>query len=105
MIISHARVNVNVLGSDEQGAVGWPDEPAIDLPTEVEEDEQRTGEVELEKLVGVQVRAADRIQCHVKLSDESENVDEQAQVRAPDAKGGFEGELVHGMTVGSPVGG
>ena len=103
--ISHARVDVNVFRSDEQWAVGWPDEPAIDLPTQVKEDEQRSSEVELKKLVGIQVRAADRIQCDVKLTHESENVDEQAHIRAPDAEGGPEGELVYGMTVGSPVSG
>ena len=33
--ISHARVDINVFRSDEQWAVCWPDEPAIDLPTQV----------------------------------------------------------------------
>ena len=33
--ISHARVDINVFRSDEQWAVSWPDEPAIDLPTQV----------------------------------------------------------------------
>ena len=103
--ISHTRVDVNVFRSDKQWAVCWPEEPAIDLPTQVEEDEQRTSEVELEKVVGTQVRAADRIQCYVKLTHESENVDEQAHIRAPDAEEGPEWELVHGMTVGSPVSG
>ena len=50
----------------------------------------------------VQIRAADWIQCDVELSHESDNVDEQAQVRAPDAESGPEGELVQGMTVGMP---
>ena len=57
----------------------------------------------MEKCVGIQVRAADRIQCDVELTHESENVDEQAHIRAPDAESGFEGKLVDGMTVGSPV--
>ena len=35
LIISHARVDINVFRSDEQWAVCWPDEPAIDLPTKV----------------------------------------------------------------------
>ena len=103
--LSHARVDINVLCSDEQWTVCWPEEPAIDLPTQVQEDEQRTSEVELKKFVGIQVRAADRIQCDVKLTHESENVDEQAHVRAPDTEGSLEGELVHGMTVGGPVSG
>jgi hypothetical protein len=57
----------------------------------------------LEKFVGVQVGAADRIQRDVELSHESDDVDEQAHVRAVDAESGLEGELVQGMTVGSPV--
>ena len=78
LIVSHARVNIDVFGSDEQWTVCWPNEPAIHLPTQVQEDEQRTSEIELEEFVGVQVRPADRIQCDVKLSHKSENVDEQA---------------------------
>lgn len=101
--VSHARIDINIFCSDKQWAVCWPDGPAIDLPTQVEKDEQRTSEVELEKYIGCQVRAANRIQCDVELTHESDNIDEQAHVRAPDAESGPEGELVHGMTVGSPV--
>lgn len=105
LFLSHVRVDINVLCPDEQWAVCWPGEPAVDLPNQVQEDEQRTSEVELEKVVGVQVRAADRVQCDVELSDKADDVDEQTQPRAPDAPGGPEGELVQGMTVGFPVSG
>ena len=103
--VSHASVDINIFQSDKQWAVCWPDEPAIDLPTQVEEDEQRTSEVKLEKFIGIQVRAPDRIQCDVELSHESNDVYEDAHVRAPDAKSSLVGELVQGMTVGSPVNG
>ena len=33
--VSHASVDINIFRSDEQWAVCWPDEPAIDLPTQV----------------------------------------------------------------------
>ena len=32
--ISHTRVDINVFRSDEERAVRWPDEPAVDLPTQ-----------------------------------------------------------------------
>jgi hypothetical protein len=59
--ISHARVDINIFQFDVQWAVFWPHEPAVDFPTQVQEDEQRTSEVELEKIAGVQVGAADRV--------------------------------------------
>ncbi len=80
LFLSHARVDIDILDLDIQWAVSWPNEPAVALPAEIQEHEQRTSEIELEELVGVQVRAADRVQRDVELTHESENVDEQAQV-------------------------
>ncbi len=58
----------------------------------------------MKKGVGIQVRATDWIQRDVKLGDKANDVDEQAQPRAPDAESSSKGELVHGMTIGSPIG-
>lgn len=76
--VSHARVDINVLYLDPQWAVSRTNEEAIALPAQVEEDEQRTGEVELEENFSTQVRTADRVKCNVELTHESENVDKQA---------------------------
>lgn len=102
LLLSHARVDINVHGSDEPGAVGGPVNPTVALPAHVEEDEQRTGEVELEKIAGIEVGAADRIQGNVELGHQAYDVDEQAYIRAPNAESGAEGEFVQAMTLGSP---
>lgn len=101
--LPHARVDVNILYSDEHWAVCWLIEPAVALPKCVKENQQRTGEVELEKGSGIQVRTADRIQCDVELSDQSKNADKQAHPGAPDAAIGLVGKLVQGMTVRGPI--
>lgn len=69
-------------------------EPAVNLPAEVQEQKKRPGEVRLEEKVRVEVRAPDRVEGNVKRSDKGDNVDEQADPRAPDAEESAEGQLV-----------
>lgn len=61
LTLSHAGVDVDVARFDPQWAIFRPDEPAVALPAQVEEDEQRTGEVEFEEGTDDQVRPADWI--------------------------------------------
>lgn len=105
LALSHARVDIDILDSDEKWSVFWSDEPAVDLPHQVKEDDQGTGEVELEEGIGIQVRTADWIQGDVELGHEGNNGDEDADIGAPDATRGSEGELVQGVTVVLPVNG
>ena len=102
LLISHARIDIDVSGSDEEWAVGRADEPAVNLPAQVEEDQQRPGKVELEKGGGVEVGASDRVQCDVELGDQGDDVDQDAQPRAPNTELGLVGKFVDGMAVVSP---
>lgn len=103
LALSHARVDIDILDSDEKWSVFWSDEPAVDLPHQVKEDDQGTGKVELEEGIGIQVRTADWIQGDVELGHEGNNGDEDADIGAPDATRGSEGELVQGVTVVLPM--
>lgn len=103
LVLSDTRVDIDILDWDPQWAIFWPDEPAVDLPTQIQEDEKRTSQVELEKRLCIQARATDWVQCDVELSYKADDVDEQAQIGAPNSESGPEGELVQGMTVVFPV--
>ena len=35
LVLPHARVDIYVFDSDIQWTVSWPDEPAVNLPTQV----------------------------------------------------------------------
>lgn len=102
--VPHAGVDVDVLESDEQRAVGGVLEPTVDLPAQVQEDKQRPGEVELEESFGVEVGAADGVQGDVELGDEGDDVDQDADVRAGDAETRFVGEFVEGVAIRFPGG-
>jgi hypothetical protein len=104
LALPHAAVDVDILELDEHGAVDGALEPAVALPAEVQDYEQRAGEVELEESLGVEVRAADRVQGDVELGDEGDGIDEDADVGAVDAEGGLVGEFVEGVAVCFPVG-
>jgi len=101
--LPHTAVDVDILELDEHGAVDGALEPAVSLPAEVQDNEQGAGEVELEESLGVEVRAADRVQGDVELGDEGDGVDEDADVGAVDAERGLVGELVEGVAVCFPV--
>lgn len=102
LMLAHARVDVNVHSSPEERTILWTVDPAIDLPDGVQEDEQRPGEVQLEEVFGIW-RAANWPQCDVELSNKSDDVDEHAQVRAPDTESGLVGDLIQGVTLSLPV--
>lgn len=78
--IPHAGVKVNVFDRDPKRAVCWALEPTVDLPNEVQEDEQRASEVKLEESAGIEVRASDGVESYVELGDESETTDEHTDV-------------------------
>lgn len=103
LLLPHARVDINVLGADEERPVSRPDEPGVDLPHEVEEDEEGAGEVGLEEELGVEVGPTDGVEGDVELGDEAEDGDEEAEVGSPDTEGGAEGQLVDGVAVVFPI--
>ena len=80
--LAHARVNVNILGSDPQRPVVRVCEPAVDLPDEVEEDRNRGGKVGLEERGRVEVTrwGSDRVKSDVELRDDCEDGDEDAEI-------------------------
>lgn len=67
------------------------DKPAVDLPAAVQEDEQWCGEVGHEPVLGAEIGAAQRVERRVKRSNEGDDVDEEANPRAPNTEDGAEG--------------
>jgi hypothetical protein len=80
LALTHTRVNIDVPQSDEQWSIGRADEPTPDLPDQVQEDQEGSSKVKLEEVLGVQVGATDRVQGGVELSDQGENIDQDAEV-------------------------
>lgn len=77
--------------------------PRVDLPGEVEEDEEGAREVVLEKGGDDEVGAADGPERDVELGREAEEVHHGADVGTVDAEGGAEGEFVDGVAVEFPI--
>jgi hypothetical protein len=73
--VPHAAVDVDVLGRDPQRTVRWALEPTPDLPHEVQEDQQRAGEVCNEEAFRLKRGPTDGVQCGVEGSHESKDVD------------------------------
>lgn len=99
---SHARVDIDVLDLGEEWAVSGPVEPTIDLPDEVEENDQRPSKVQLEEDVGVQVGTTDGVEGDVELAHQGKDANQNADVRAPHAEDSSEGEFGSRMSVVRP---
>lgn len=102
VLLAHASVDVDVLDLSPDGAVVGALDPAPAFPARVEEDEERAGEVGLEEAVGSEGSAADGVKGGVERCNEGDDVDENADVRAPDAAGGLVGQLVERVAVCFP---
>lgn len=105
LAVPHASVDIDLVNGDPQRAVFGALEPGVNLPHEIEEDEQGAGEVEVEEGFDVEVGSADGVQGDVELGDEREAADQDADVGAVDAEGGFVGEFVEAVAVCFPRGG
>ena len=99
LLLAHTGVDIDILNLDPDGAVARSDEPRVNLPAEVQEDEQGAGEVELEKVAGVEVGPADGVERDVELGHQADDVDEEAEIGAPDAECSAEGDLIEGSAV------
>lgn len=100
--LSHAAVDINLLDGDPDSTVLRVVEPAVDLPAEIKEDSKRGCEVSLEE--GIRIRGtADRVQRDISLTQERKDVDEDADVGAPDSTGGPVGKFVEGVALSLPV--
>lgn len=80
LALPHAAVDVDVPDLDPNWAVRGASEPAVDLPHKVEEDQQWAGEVGLEESGGSWRVSAHGEQRGVERRNESEGVDEDAEV-------------------------
>jgi hypothetical protein len=103
LALAHAGVDVDVADLDVERAVLGDSEPGVDLPGEVEEDEEGAREVVLEEGGDDEVGAADGPERDVELGCQAEEVHHGADVGAVDAEGGAEGELVDAVAVVFPV--
>jgi hypothetical protein len=71
LTLSHAGKDINILCSNEEWTVRWYDEPTVDLPDEVQEEEERPGEVQLEEELSIQVGTADGVERNVELCNQA----------------------------------
>jgi hypothetical protein len=81
----------------------WHLEPAVDLPDEVKDDQEWTGQIGLEEDGGIEVGSTDWVERNVKLSNQAQQADDRANVRAVDTKGCLVGQFCDGMTVERPA--
>lgn len=88
LVLAHASVNVDILCADKHGTVSGDLEPTVDLPDQVQEDDERQGQILVEKGLRAACRVtSDREQSDVERSHQTDDVQKEAQPAAPDAKG------------------
>lgn len=103
--LPHASVNIDVLDRNVERAFFWTSEPRVDLPSQVQNDEERTSKVSLEESGRVQVarRRAHWVKGDVELSCQTEEIHDGTDVRTVDAEGGLEWEFINAVTLVFPV--
>lgn len=84
--LPHASIDVNVLRSNPQWAVRRILEPAVDLPPQVQDNEERCRHVGFEKALDAERCSTDWVKRDVELGDERNGVDGEAYPRAPNAE-------------------
>jgi len=92
LFLAHASVDIDVLDLNIERAMGRDIEPGIQLPAEVEKDEEGASEIGLEEGGGVEIAGwrADGVERGVELGDQAEEIHDCADVGSPDAEGSFE---------------
>jgi hypothetical protein len=100
--LPHASVDVDVLDSNPHWAVRRNREPAVDLPDQVQDNEERRRHVEFEKGLDLEIRAADWVKRDVELGDERNGVDGEADPGAPNAERGSVWDFVKRVAVQGP---
>ena len=81
----------------------WHLEPAVDLPDEVKDDQEWTGQIGLEEDGGIEVGSTDWVERNVELCNQAQQADDRANVRAVDTKGSLVGQFCDVMTVERPA--
>jgi hypothetical protein len=104
LALSHARVDIDVLDLDVQWSVCRELEPGVDLPADIQEDNEGRGQVSLEESLGIEIGATDWVEGDVEVCDQAQKVHDHTHVRSPDAEGGAEGDLVEAVTIVFPTG-
>lgn len=77
-------------------------EPTVQLPSQVQDQEERSCEVRLEEGLWVEIWSIDGPECHVKLRNQTDDVDDQANVRSVDTHGSLVWNLVERVTLCLP---
>lgn len=81
----------------------WMVEPRIDLPDEIQEDDEGPRKVVLEESDATEVRRRNWIKGDVELGGEAEEVHDGADVRPVDSKCGSKGEFVDAVAIEFPA--
>jgi hypothetical protein len=102
LLLPHAGVDVDILDCNPQRAMLRNVDPTVNLPAQVQGDEERRRHVSFEKGLGVRRSATDWEKCDIELGDEGKGTNAEGYPRAPDTKCGLVREFVEGVTVRLP---
>jgi hypothetical protein len=100
--LPHASIDIDVLGSNPQRTMRRILEPAVDLPHQIQDDEERPRHVSFEEALDIKVRSTDRIKGDVELCNECNSVDGEAHPRTPNTERGSVWDFIESMTVQEP---
>lgn len=93
--LAAASVDIDLVSAEPTAAL--PDETA-----DPEDDDDRESEVRLEEALGIVEAATDGADGSVELGDEDDDVEGEAEVRAPDTTDGAEWDLVEAVALANP---
>jgi hypothetical protein len=96
---AHSSVDINVTNLDIQRTMGWNLEPGVDLPDEVQDNEERSGQIGLEEDGRIEIGSSNWVEGDVELGDEAHQVQNSAEVRTPNTELSLERKLVNMMAL------
>ena len=65
LALPHARIDINVLGSNPQWAMRRILEPAIDLPHEVQDNKERCSHIVFETVLRTEIWSTNRVKSYI----------------------------------------
>jgi hypothetical protein len=102
LVLSHASIDIDILGSDPQRTVRRDREPAVNFPHQIQKNEERRRHVGLEETLHLEIWPANWVERDVELGNERNGADGEAHPRAPDTKSGFVWNFIEGVAVVEP---
>lgn len=102
LLFSHTWIDVDVLDWNPHSSIFRLDKESVNLPQQEQEDEQRSGKVELEESLDIEIWSSDRVQSDVELCNQGDNADKEADIRTVYTARCSVWEFIQGSTLISP---